>query len=153
MPPILFIFVGRTKEGFIKEGLDKYAGLIGRLHPVEVREIKGAAGREPEQAKDIEGEAILSRVAAGDCLIALDERGRNPRSVDFAKELDRLLGSGRRTVFVTGGPFGLSGKVRERADMLLSLSKLTFTHEMARLVLLEQVYRAMTITRGMTYHY
>ena len=153
MPPIVFIFVGRTKEGFIKEGLDKYAGLISRLHQVEVREIKGAAGREPEQAKQIEGEAILSRLLPGDNVIALDERGRNPDSVAFAGELDGFLSSGKRTVFVTGGPFGLSGKVRGRADMVLSLSKLTFTHEMARLVLLEQVYRAITITRGMTYHY
>jgi len=150
---LLFLFVGKTKEGFIKEGLDKYEGLIRHYLPVEIREIKGSAGRDKKGAVEIEADSILSRLMPGDFLIALDERGKDPGSVSFAGELGGLLDSGRRLVFAVGGPFGLSDRVREKADRVLALSKLTFTHEMARLILAEQVYRAMTIIKGKAYHY
>lgn len=150
---LLFLFVGRTKEGFVKEGIEKYLALIRHYVPAEVREIKGSSLEDHAAAIEAEGDSILSRLAPGDCLVALDERGKNPASVKFAGELGGMLESGRRVVFVIGGPFGLSARVRERAELVLSLSKLTFTHEMARLILAEQVFRALTITRGRTYHY
>jgi 23S rRNA (pseudouridine1915-N3)-methyltransferase len=153
MTGLLFLFVGKTKEGFIREGLDKYAGLIKHYAPLEIREIKGSAGPGPESAMEAEADSILGRITQGDFLIALDGRGKALDSAGFAGELGRLTGEGRRLVFLTGGPFGLSDRVRERADMLLSLSKLTFTHEMARLILAEQVFRAFTIIKGRAYHY
>ena len=153
MASVVFLFVGKTKEGFVKEGLEKYARLAGHYLPVDVREIKGAAGRDPEAAKEDEAESVLGRLLPGDIVVALDERGKNPTSVEFAAELGRLIEQGKRTVFVVGGPFGLSERIRRRADLVLSLSRLTFTHEMARLILMEQVYRAMTILKGKTYHY
>jgi len=153
MTGLLFLFVGKTKEGFIREGLEKYAALIKHYVPLEVREIKGSGAKDARTAVEDEADSILGRLTQTDFLIALDERGKLFDSRGFAAELGRLMESGRRPVFLTGGPFGLSDRVRERADVLLSLSKLTFTHEMARLILSEQVYRALTIIKGKAYHY
>ncbi len=150
---MLFLFVGRTKEGFIREGIEKYSALAGRYAPLEVREIKGAGPKDRSGAVEKEGEALLARLLPGDYVFALDERGKNPGSVEFAGELRRLLDSGRRIVFALGGPFGMSDALKGRADRLLSLSRMTLTHEMARLVLMEQVYRALTIIKGKAYHY
>lgn len=149
----VFLFVGRTKEGFVKEGIEKYAGLLKHYVPVDVREIKGASGGEPQALVEAEADSILGRLAGTDYVVAFDERGREYGSVEFAGELSGLIESGRNVVFVAGGPFGLSERVRQRADRVLSLSKLTFTHEMARVIVLEQVYRAMTIIKGRTYHH
>jgi len=150
---LLLLFVGKTKEGFIKEGIRKYETLVGHFLPLEIREIKGASSKEKQTAIEEEADGILSRVLPNDFLVVLDERGREFGSVPFAKEFEKLTETGRRLVFVPGGPFGLSDRVRKRADLLLSLSKLTFTHEMARLTLLEQLYRALTIIKGKAYHY
>lgn len=153
MTSALLLFVGKTKEGFIRDGIEKYRELAGHFLPVEIREIKGAAGRDKASAVEEEAESILARLQPGDYFVALDERGKEYDSVGLAGEFKKLNESGQRIVFAIGGPFGLSNKVRERANLLLSLSKLTFTHEMARLILLEQLYRAMTIIKGKTYHY
>lgn len=150
--PMLLLFVGKTKEGFIKDGIAKYLELLRRQVRIEVREIKGSRKTGAEAVRE-EGEAILERVASSDYLIALHERGKNPDSRKFAGELAPLLEQGRNIVLVVGGPFGLSDETLARADYQLSLSKLTFTHEMARLILMEQVYRAFTIIQGRTYHY
>lgn len=150
---LLLLFVGKTKEGFIREGIEKYRTLISHFHPVEVREIKGSSRQERQAAVEEEADSILGRLQGGDYVVALDERGGGYDSAGFAAELGRLLGDGRRVNFIVGGPFGLSERVRQRADKVLSLSKLTFTHEMARLILAEQIYRAITITRGKAYHY
>ncbi len=149
---MLFIFAGRTKEGFVKEGIGKYIGLLKRQVRLEVREIKGSSKAGQDAVKE-EGRAILERVAPSDYLIALHERGTGPDSKGLAGKLAPLLEQGRNIVFAVGGPFGQSADVLGRADYQLSLSRLTFTHEMARLILLEQVYRAITIIRGRTYHY
>ncbi|MGA2191870.1 MAG: 23S rRNA (pseudouridine(1915)-N(3))-methyltransferase RlmH [Nitrospirota bacterium] len=151
---LVFLFVGKTKEGFIKEGIGKYLDLLRKNKiEVEVRELKGSAGTSPQKAVEDEGEAILERVLPSDFLVALDERGMLAGSVELAGQLGALFDSGRRVIFAVGGPFGLAEKVKARSGLLLSLSRLTFTHEMARLILLEQVYRSITITRGRTYHY
>ncbi len=149
---MLLVFVGRTKEGFIADGIGKYLGLLRRQAKLEIREIKGSRKTGPDAVRE-EGAAILERVAPHDYLIALHERGDNPGSVEFAGKLAPLMEQGRNMVFAVGGPFGLSGEVLARADWQFSLSRLTFTHEMARLILLEQIYRALTIIQGRTYHY
>lgn len=157
MTGFLFLFVGRTKEGFIRAGLEKYQGYIKKYVQVEVREIKGAGGsdRVSDAGAVMEKEAdlVLARLEPSDNVVLLDEHGTRTDSGGFAREIRRLSGSGKRTVFVCGGPYGNSGRLKSRADKAVSLSKLTFTHEMARLVLMEQVYRAFTIIMGKKYHY
>lgn len=150
---MLFLFVGKTKEGYIKEGLEKYAKLVGHYAQVELREIKGASGTDRTASMEAEADVVLKRLSPSDYVVVLDEHGKNPGSEAFARELGRLAESSGRVVFVAGGPFGISDRLRGRADTLLSLSKMTFTHEMARLLLAEQVYRAFTIIKGKTYHY
>jgi len=151
--PLLFVFVGKTKEGFVREGIDKYAALIGRQVPLEIREIKGSSATDRKKAVEDEADSILERVGPSDFFILLDERGKELESVGFAGELGKIFDTGRRIVISAGGPFGLSGRVKERADLMMSLSRLTFTHEMARLIMMEQLYRALTIIKGSTYHY
>jgi len=151
----LFLFVGKTKEGFIKDGLDKYFGYVKRYVPAEVREVKGVKGASgsPEGVMEKEADLVLGKVDPADTLVLLDEQGSLTDTTGFAKKVGRLAESGRRTVFVAGGPYGNSERLKKRADISVSLSRLTFTHEMARLVLMEQVYRAFTILKGKTYHY
>ncbi len=149
---MLLVFIGKTKEGFINDGIGKYLRLLKRQTKIEIREIKGSSRSGPDAVRE-EGASILERVAPSDYLISLHERGNNPDSVELAGKLAPVMDQGRNIVFAVGGPFGLSGDVLARADYKLSLSRLTFTHEMARLILLEQIYRAFTIIQGRTYHY
>lgn len=113
------------------------------------------AGKLPEaERKESEGEAILGKINASDYVILLDERGETPTSRDFSMMLQKHMAAGyKRILFVVGGPYGFSQAVYARADKLLSLSKMTFSHEMVRLFFTEQVYRAMTILRGEPYHH
>ncbi|MHB8174830.1 MAG: 23S rRNA (pseudouridine(1915)-N(3))-methyltransferase RlmH [Nitrospirota bacterium] len=150
--PMCLLFVGKTKEGFVSDGVAKYLGLLRRQIKLEIREIKGSHKTGADAVKD-EGAAILKRISPSDYLVALHERGNNPDSREFAGKMAPLLEQGRNLVFAVGGPFGLSREVLSRADYQLSLSRLTFTHEMARLILMEQIYRALTIIQGRTYHY
>lgn len=157
MTGFLFLFVGKTKEGFIKAGLEKYLGYIKKYVQAEVREIKGAGGSDRVSdtgaVMEKEAELVLARLEPSDNVVLLDEHGGMADSKGFSRDIKRFATSGKRTVFVCGGPYGNSGRLRERADKAVSLSKLTFTHEIARLVLMEQVYRAFTIIMGKKYHY
>lgn len=104
--------------------------------------------------KDAEGEKILDVISNSDFVVLLDERGKQYSSIEFSAFLEKQMISGRRKViFVVGGPYGFSKPVYDRADSLLSLSKMTFNHEMVRLFFTEQIYRAMTILRGEPYHH
>lgn len=150
---VLFLFVGKTKVGYIREGLDRYLKLAGHYVPVELREIKGASGDDRAAVMEREADAVIKRLVPSDHVALLDEHGKNPDSHAFAKKVGGLADGAARLVFVAGGPYGNSERLKARADELLSLSKLTFTHEMARLLLAEQVYRAFTIIKGKTYHY
>ena len=110
-------------------------------------------GRAEGEILSLEGNAFRRRLASEDYLVALDRSGKQYRSEGFARWLDQLSGQARgRICFVIGGPLGLSKDLIDRADHVLSLSRMTFTHEMSRLILLEQIYRAMTILRGEKYH-
>jgi 23S rRNA (pseudouridine1915-N3)-methyltransferase len=154
---VLFVCVGKTREPFIKQGIDKYLRYIGHFTEFELREIKEEKVHDLKDAPLIrkrEAERILKAVPAGATLIALDERGEEFTSHGFAKVLNTMLESGvRDIVFVTGGAMGLDESVTSRASRVVALSRWTLTHEMARLVFLEQVYRAFTIITGKTYHY
>jgi 23S rRNA (pseudouridine1915-N3)-methyltransferase len=143
---IRIIWPGRTREPFLKEGIEKYLKLLQPYAKVEISEVKEGRGRG-EAAIDFESENLLKAVKSD--FILLDTKGINITSEEFAK----LLQSTQAIEFALGGAFGVNDAVRKKAKMILSLSKMTFTHEMARLILIEQIYRAMTIIHGREYHH
>lgn len=151
------ICMGRTREPFIQEGIQKYLRYLGPYADVVIKELKEEKIqnlREAPLVRKREAEKIFKALPAGSVLLALDERGEEYTSHEFAAMLNVLLESGARDVhFVLGGAMGLDESVTGRARKVVALSRWTFTHEMARLVLLEQVYRAFTIIKGKTYHY
>ncbi|MDE7381416.1 MAG: 23S rRNA (pseudouridine(1915)-N(3))-methyltransferase RlmH, partial [Muribaculaceae bacterium] len=120
----------------------------------ELPDVKNA-GRLPEaEQKELEGKQILSKLTASDYVILLDENGEEYTSRSFSKKLEKWMGMGRKRIFfVVGGPYGFSEAVYERSEGMVSLSKMTFNHEMVRLFFTEQIYRAMTILRGEPYHH
>lgn len=149
--------VGRTSTGFVIEGISEYSSRLKHYIPFSIQEIKDvkvSSGTGPDRQKQLEGEAVLSKIGLSDMLVLLDERGREYTSMQFAAYLEKLQVSGRkRVIFLIGGPYGFSDKVYERADAKISLSKMTFNHEMVRLFFVEQIYRGMTILRGEPYHH
>ncbi|MBD5188721.1 MAG: 23S rRNA (pseudouridine(1915)-N(3))-methyltransferase RlmH [Bacteroidales bacterium] len=154
---IELLTVGKTTIKFVSEGIDEYLKRLKhyityRITPLP--DIKKNASLNAERQKEAEGEIILSRLQASDYVILLDERGKEYSSIEFSDFLEKQMIAGRkRVVFVVGGPYGFSGAVYERADGKISLSRMTFNHEMVRLFFTEQVYRAMTILRGEPYHH
>ena len=118
-----------------------------------IPELKNTKALSPEQQKQAEGDLILKAVTANTDLILLDEHGKEFRSIEFADYLQKRMSSGRDVVFVVGGPYGFSDMVYQRANGKISLSKMTFSHQMVRLFFVEQIYRAMTILRGEPYHH
>lgn len=154
---IELLTVGKTQNASLREGIDDYCKRLKRYVPYRISELPDVrnAGKLGEaERKEAEGVLILSKVAKEDCLVLLDERGDMPTSREFSSMLQKFMASGRkRTLFVVGGPYGFSEAVYKRADKLLSLSRMTFSHEMVRLFFTEQVYRAMTILRGEPYHH
>ena len=132
----------------------EYEGRAARYWPLAVAEVREASGRgvSPAQAKRREGERLLERVPEGALLLACDERGDQLTSADFAALLSRARDAARDVAFVVGGAFGLDDAVRRAAGRSLQLAPWTLPHELARLVLAEQLYRAGTIARGEPYH-
>ena len=150
---IRVLAVGRDRSGLYRPALEEYARRLGRyarFEVVEVPEARRHAGTP--RAREEEGEAILARLRDGERVVALDERGREPTSEELARRLGAWLAGGRDLALVVGGADGLAEAVKGRADESLSLSRLTLAHRLARLVLLEQLYRAFTILRGEPYH-
>ncbi len=148
--------VGKTTNKHIVACINDYVERIGHYMPFTLNvipELKNTKSLSEQQQKEREGELILSALQAGDVVVLLDEHGKELRSVDFARWLERKQQSARRLVFVIGGPYGFSPAVYQRADEQLSLSKMTFSHQMVRLVFTEQLYRACTIIRGEPYHH
>jgi len=155
MLQITILMVGKTREGFIREGLEFYQKRLKplmQLNLKSVREAKEGGGLAPEALKAKEGERLRGQVAAKSYLVALDPRGKELTSEEFAGWLDQRELAARPLIFLIGGHWGLADEVLAAADERLSLSRLTLTHELARLVLLEQLYRAMTIRMGHPYH-
>lgn len=154
---IVIIAVGRTTTGYINEGISHYMDRLRHYLPVEllvIPDVKATKAMTEAKQKDAEGKAILASLQPGDNVILLDERGRQMTSREFSEMIVEKMNRGlRRLVFVIGGPYGFSADVYARADSQLSLSRMTFTHEMVRLFFTEQVYRAMTIIRGEPYHH
>ena len=154
---ISLICVGAMHEAPLRQVLEKYAQRIPFYMPFEITvipDIKNTKGLTVELQKQREGEAILGKIATGDFVVLMDERGKELTSRAFADFIDRKASTlSRALVFVIGGPYGFSRAVYDRGDMLLGLSRMTFTHEMARVLTVEQIYRAQTILRGEPYHH
>lgn len=154
---VSIICMGRTRERFIQEGIKKYLRYLRPYASVEIRELREAAIDDLKDAPRVrqkEAERIENALTTGVHIVALDERGKEYSSHEFAEFIAECLESGSRgIVFIIGGTMGLDDSVLARAHRTLALSRWTFTHEMARLVLLEQLYRAFTIIKGRPYHY
>ena len=154
---IVLITVGRTSTQYIAEAVADFLKRVNRYVPMElvvIPDLKSAKTMSVEAQKQAEGQQILGALQGGDHVCLLDERGKELTSREFSAEIGRRMVQGlKRLVFVIGGPYGFSADVYARADSKLSLSRMTFTHEMVRLFFVEQVYRAMTIMRGEPYHH
>ncbi len=152
----LLILVGKTTDRHFQAGISDYAGRISHYMPFElvtIPELKNTKSLSEDQQKTAEGELILKLLQPSDTVVLLDEHGRELRSIEFARWLEQKRKTVRRLVFIIGGPYGFSPAVYARANEQLSLSKMTFSHQMIRLVFTEQVYRACTIIKGEPYHH
>jgi len=154
---ITLLTVGKTDIRWINEGLEVYSSRLRHYLPFEIKEIaelKNAGSLSKEQIKTLEGKLILRNIKISDEVILLDERGKEMRSVEFATFLEKRVVAGiKELVFVIGGAYGFSSEVYERANGQISLSKMTFSHQMVRTIFAEQLYRACTIIKGESYHH
>jgi 23S rRNA (pseudouridine1915-N3)-methyltransferase len=147
------VAVGRDRSGLFAPAAEEYAGRLGRyvrFELVEVPEARRHAGTP--RAREEEGEALLARLGERERVVLLDERGAEETSAAFARRVERWLARGQDVALVVGGADGLSEAVRARGAETVALSRMTLPHRLARVVLLEQLYRAMTILRGEPYH-
>lgn len=153
---LCFWMIGKTQKKHLEEGIGIFTDRIGRYVPFESEILpEGKSGKKtrPEQVMKQEAEAVLRRLDPADHLILLDAGGRQFDSLGFADYVEHLLHySSKRIVFLVGGAFGFDPALRQRADARLSLSTLTFSHQLIRLIFLEQLYRAFTIIRNEPYH-
>ena len=152
----ILILVGKTTDKHFQAGINDYCDRIGHYMPFElvtIPELKNTKSLSEDQQKQAEGELILKQIQTSDTVVLLDEHGKEFRSIEFAKWLKQKRNTARRLVFVIGGPYGFSQAVYSRANEQLSLSKMTFSHQMIRLVFTEQIYRACTIIKGEPYHH
>ena len=154
---ITLLTVGKTDKDWVRQGMDIYVSRLKHYIPfsvIEIPELKNVSALSKDQIKAREGELILKNVKPTDDLILLDERGRQFTSMELAKVLqDKISYSGKDIIFVIGGAYGFSDAVYSRADSKISLSKMTFSHQMVRAIFAEQIYRAFTIMRGEPYHH
>jgi 23S rRNA (pseudouridine1915-N3)-methyltransferase len=154
---ILLLTIGHTDKKYMREGIDDYLKRLSFYVPFEMKVIPDLKNRSTlslELQKEKEGQLILNQVQLGDYLIILDEHGVEYSSVEFSKWLEKKMIAGiRQLVFVIGGPYGFSKMVYQRSDFKISLSQLTFSHQMVRMIFVEQLYRALTIIKNEPYHH
>ncbi|MDE6131298.1 MAG: 23S rRNA (pseudouridine(1915)-N(3))-methyltransferase RlmH [Muribaculaceae bacterium] len=153
---IRLICIGRNRNTHLENLISNYSGRIPHYMPFElvvIPDVKAGKSIDSERQKVMEGNMLLQQIGAGDKLILFDERGKELSSREFSEYIARQSHLvSRNLTFVIGGPYGFSQEVYQRADGKLSLSRMTFSHEMVRLFAVEQIYRAMTILRGEPYH-
>ena len=152
----VLLLVGKTQDKHFLAGIHDYQERIGHYMPFEIKiipEIKNTKNLTAAQQKAREGELILKELQSSDTVVLMDERGKELRSTEFARWLQGKQNISRRLVFVIGGPYGFSSDVYARAGEQLCLSKMTFSHQMVRLIMVEQLYRACTIIKGELYHH
>lgn len=152
----ILILVGKTTDKHFAAGIKDYAERIGHYMPFEIisiPELKNTKSLSEEQQKTMEGELIMKHIQTSDTVVLLDEHGKEMRSMEYAQWLQRTGNNARRLVFVIGGPYGFAPAVYQRANDKISLSRMTFSHQMVRLIFTEQLYRACTIIKGEPYHH
>lgn len=151
------ILVGKTVNKNFVTLIEEYAQRVTHyigFDIITIPELRNTKSLTAEQQKTAEGELILKQLQPGDCVVLLDEHGKELRSVEFSTWMERKMQTvSKRLVFVIGGPYGFSPAVYDVAQEKLSLSRMTFSHQMVRLIFVEQLYRAMTIMRGEPYHH
>ena len=153
------VAVGKVKEKYLKQGMQEYIKRLGAYASVDVIEVadekapENLSEADMEEVKRKEGEKLLAKVPADAYVISLEIMGDMVTSEQFAAKLDKLAIHGKSKIsFIIGGSLGLSEEVRQRSDYALSFSKMTFPHQLMRLILLEQIYRVFRINRGEPYH-
>lgn len=150
------LFLGKTKEKYLAAGIEDFRNRLSRYGEVEIKtlkEVKWGNNESEKKIKDEETARLLAGCVQPTLIVALDPGGKQASSEELADYLQQWEEQGRRKItFIIGGPLGLAPSIRQSADLLLSLSAMTFTHEMARLLLLEQLYRAASIRAGSKYH-
>lgn len=154
---ICLLVIGKTDAAYIKAGIEEYEKRLTRYVPYEMKvlpDVKNTKSMSEGVQKEKEGEMLLAELQSGDFVVLLDENGRMYSSMEFADFLAQKMQSAiKRIVFVIGGPYGFSDGVYSRANDKISLSKMTFSHQMVRMIFAEQFYRAMTIMKGEPYHH
>ena len=148
--------VGKTTDSRIQAIIEDYQQRLRHYVPFDfviIPDVKNAKSLSEEQLKSAEGEAILSRLTPAMEVVLLDEHGREFRSIEYAQWLQKKMGAGKDLTLIIGGAYGFSKEVYARADGKLSLSQMTFSHQMIRIMAIEQIYRAMTILRNEPYHH
>lgn len=150
------ILIGKTNDNLYVNGINDYTERITHYMPfgiTTIPAIKNTKSLSEEQQKQMEGEQILKLIQASDTVVLLDEKGAERTSLQMATWLEKRQQTARRLIFIIGGPYGFSEAVYKRANELISLSKMTFSHQMVRLIFTEQLYRACTIIKGESYHH
>lgn len=149
--------VGKTDQEWLERGISEYTSRLGHFAPfqtVVIPDIRNTRNMDIKVQKETEGDAILKQLSAGDDVILLDDKGTEHTSESMAVWLEKRMSmSSKRIVFIIGGPYGFSDRVYAAASGKLSLSRLTFSHQMVRLIFTEQLYRAFTIIKGLPYHH
>ncbi len=156
MTKIALILVGKTTQSYIEEAVQEYVKRLKHYVSFEIiiiPELKDTKNIPISIQKQKEGECILKKLQDNDDVILLDEKGKEFTSVLYANFIEKKLASGRRIVFVIGGPFGFSPEMYERADTKISFSQMTFSHQLIRVLFAEQLYRAFSILKGENYHH
>lgn len=153
----LLLLIGRTVEKHYQIAIDDYTKRTKHFMSFDIEvipELKNTKKLSEEQQKEKEADLILKALQPGDVIVLLDEHGKEFRSIEFAKWIEKkMLNVNKRLVFVVGGPYGFSKRIYDCANEKISLSKMTFSHQMIRLFFVEQLYRSMTILKGLPYHH
>ena len=147
---------GKTKDAFIREGIELFRKRVVRYAPFRIEtlpDLKNTRNMTMKEVQEKEAFQVLKRITPGDFMVLLDERGSEYNSISFAEYLNSLEGNVSHLIFVIGGPYGFAERIYQRADAKLSLSRLTFSHQLVRLIFMEQLYRAYTILKGEPYHH
>ena len=154
---IVLLVVGKTTESYFVQGIDEYSKRLAHYVPFEltvIPELRNTKSLSADQQKEREADLILKALQPGDYVVLLDEHGREFTSLQFASYLEKKMANiAKRLIFVVGGPYGFSNRVYQAAQEKISLSKMTYSHQMIRLIFTEQLYRAMTILNNEPYHH
>ena len=154
---ITLLCIGKTDDKFIQEGIDKYIKRLKHyisFNIIVLPDVKNVKNLSEAQQKEKEAKLFNKNIQSGDFVVLLDERGKEYRSLEFSTFIEKkMVASVQHMVFLIGGPYGFAEEIKQRANSFVSLSKMTFSHQMVRLFFVEQIYRAFTIMKGEPYHH